>query len=59
MKKLTLSSTNKKWLGVCGGMGEAMGMDPTFLRLGFVLCMLCYGFGLGVYLVAWIVIPNE
>ena len=38
-KKLYLSQTDKKILGVCGGLGEYFGMDSTIIRLLWVfLC---------------------
>jgi len=36
MKRLYRSSEDRMIAGVCGGMGEAYGIDPTLLRLGLV-----------------------
>ena len=41
MKQLYKSNTNKKVAGVCGGIGEYLGIDPTIVRLGFVALSLC------------------
>ena len=49
MKQLYKSSTNKKVAGVCGGIGEYLGIDPTIVRLGFVALSLLAGGGLAVY----------
>jgi len=32
--------------GVCGGIAEYLEVDPTIVRLGFVLVGLCYGIGI-------------
>jgi len=40
VKKLYRSKKNRVLLGVLGGLGEYMGVDPTVLRLVFVLVML-------------------
>ena len=45
--------------GVCGGIGEYFGIDPTIVRLGFVLLSLMVGGGLLVYILAAIILPEE
>jgi phage shock protein C len=57
MKRLT-KSADKKICGVCGGVAEYFGWDPTWVRFGTVLLTLCYGSGLFAYIVAAIVMPN-
>ena len=59
MKQLYKSSTNKKIAGVCGGIGEYFGIDPTLVRLGFVALSLLAGGGLAVYIIAAIVMPER
>ena len=59
MKQLYKSSTNKKVAGVCGGIGEYFGIDPTMIRLGFVALSLLAGGGLAVYIVAAIIMPDR
>lgn len=57
-KPLYKSNKNKIIDGVCGGIGEYFGIDPTLVRLGFVgLCVLAGG-GLLAYIVALIIIPR-
>ena len=57
-KPLYKSNKNKIIDGVCGGIGEYFGIDPTLVRLGFVgLCILAGG-GVLAYIVALIIIPN-
>ncbi len=58
-KKLYLSRTNKKIAGVCGGFAEYLDMDPTLVRLIWVMTALFAGWGLLGYLIAWLVIPEE
>jgi len=45
--------------GVCGGLGRYLGIDPVLLRLAFVLLVFAGGAGILIYLIAWIVIPEE
>ncbi len=61
MKTLYLSQTNKKILGICGGIGETYDIDPTLIRL--MLVFLCVATAilpiLITYLVGWMVIPAK
>ena len=45
--------------GVCSGIAAYFGIDPTLVRLGFALLTIFGGAGVLLYLVAWIVIPEE
>ncbi|HAN10136.1 MAG TPA: PspC domain-containing protein [Clostridiales bacterium] len=59
-KKLTLSKTNVKIAGVCGGVAEYFGIDATLVRLGVILFTLAsIGTGIVFYLIAWAVMPRE
>ena len=57
-KKLYRSKTNTMLCGVCGGIGEYFNVDPTLIRLLFVI-FGCTGSGVLVYIIAAIVIPQE
>jgi phage shock protein C len=60
-KRLMRSSTNVKLAGVCGGIAEYLNVDPTLVRLVWVLLTLVPGFILGgilFYLLAWMIIPK-
>ncbi|MFA9464219.1 MAG: PspC domain-containing protein [Velocimicrobium sp.] len=57
-KKLYRSETNKMIAGVCGGIAEYIHIDPTILRLLFVLLGLT-GPGIVAYIIAAIIIPTE
>ena len=45
--------------GVCGGIGEFFNIDPTLVRLGWVLFSALGGSGILAYIVAMIIIPGE
>ena len=57
-KKLYKSNTNKIIDGVCGGIGEYFKIDPTLVRLAFVLLCIFAGGGLILYIVGLIIIPR-
>lgn len=59
MKKLYKSRTNRRVFGVCGGVGEYFGVDPTLVRLLFLALSVALGSGLMVYIIAAIVMPNQ
>ena len=53
-------SRDDRWLGgVCGGLGRASGMEAWIWRLVFVLFTLTFGFGVVIYLLLWIFVPDE
>jgi phage shock protein C len=58
-KRLTKSKTERKLFGVCGGLGEYFGIDPTLVRLAFVLLAVLHGIGLILYIVLAIIMPSE
>ena len=60
VKKLYRSVANR-WLGgVCGGLGEYLGMDPTVVRILYIIgTFLSMGFGLLLYIILWIIIPEK
>ena len=60
MKRLYRSSTDKKIAGVCGGLGEYLGVDPTVLRLALVIVCIATAIFPGIigYIIAWVIIPE-
>ena len=58
-KKLYRSRTERWLAGVCGGLGDYFGVDPTLVRVIFVILSLTFGSGFLIYLVLWLIIPNE
>jgi len=59
-KRLTRSTSNQMIAGVCAGLGEYLGIDPTIVRLLVVLAFFT-GFGgiALVYLIMALVIPEQ
>jgi phage shock protein C len=57
-KRLYRSRTSRQLGGVCGGLGEYFNIDPTLVRLAFVVLMLWGGAALPLYVVMWIIIPE-
>ncbi len=51
------SSRDKKLGGVCAGLAEYFDIDPTIVRVVWLLAFLCAGAGGLVYIVLWIVLP--
>lgn len=58
-RKLYRSRTDRKVAGVCGGLGEYFNVDPTLIRVLFVLAALPGGPGLVLYIVLALVMPEE
>ena len=58
-KKLTKSSNNRMLCGVCAGLAEYFSIDPTVVRLLWVILTFCGGSGILAYIIAAIIIPEE
>ena len=58
-KKLYKSNTNKMLEGVCGGIAEYFGVDPTIVRLAWVVFCALGGSGILAYIIAAIVMPGK
>lgn len=59
-KRIFRSMTNRKLCGVCGGLGEYLNLDPTVIRLLWVLlCIPTFSTAAIVYIVAAIIMPEE
>jgi phage shock protein PspC (stress-responsive transcriptional regulator) len=59
IKRLYKSSDDKMIGGVCAGIAEYFNVDPTLIRLVWLLLGLAGGTGFVAYLVAWIIIPEN
>lgn len=57
--KLVKSRTNKMLTGVCGGIGELLGIDPTIIRLIWAALSLAVGTGIILYIIAAVIIPED
>ena len=58
-KKLYKSNTNKVIDGVCGGIGEYFNIDPTLVRLAWVVFCALGGSGLLAYIIMALIIPRQ
>lgn len=57
-KRLTKSVNNKKLCAVCGGIAEYFSIDPTLVRLGWVLFCALGGSGILAYIIAAVIMPE-
>lgn len=57
-KKLCKSADNKMVSGVCGGIGEYFGIDPTVVRIGWVIFCALGGSGILAYIIAAVIMPE-
>ena len=58
-KRLYRSEHNKRIAGVCGGIAEYFNIDPTVIRLAWILLLFCAGGGVFAYIIAALVMPTE
>lgn len=59
VKKLYRSSSDKMIAGVCGGIAEYSDIDPVWIRLGFILLLFANGIGFLIYIISWLIIPQD
>ena len=57
--KRLMRSKDKKIAGVCAGLGDYFDIDPTIVRILFVVIFFAGGASLLAYLIMWIVMPQE
>lgn len=58
-RRLYRSKSNRMIAGVCAGVGDYFGVDPTIVRLVWALLSLAYGVGVLGYIVAAVIIPEQ
>src|SRR6187549_2918123 len=58
-EELRRSVTDRKVAGVAGGLGRHLNVDPTILRVLFVVLCFFGGAGFVAYGVAWLLVPEE
>ena len=58
-KKLRRSKSNRKLAGVCAGVAAYFNIGPTVIRVIYVLLTLAGAAGLLIYLIMWLLIPEE
>ena len=57
-KRLCRSRSNRTLAGVCAGIAEYYGWDPTLVRVGWIVLTLLGGSGILLYLIMWLVMPE-
>ncbi len=58
-QKRLIKSKNRILGGVCGGIAEYFGWDPTLVRVLWVLISLAWGTGIVLYIILWIIMPKK
>lgn len=58
-KRLYRSKDNRVIAGVAGGIAEYFNVDPTIIRLAFVILVFANGIGILAYFLAWLMIPEH
>lgn len=58
-KKLYRIEEGKMLAGVCGGIAEYFNLDPTLIRLAWVVFSVCGGSGVLAYIIAAIIMPTK
>ena len=57
-KKLYRSADSRILVGICGGLGEYLGVDPTAVRVAWILLCALGGSGFVAYVLAALLIPE-
>jgi len=57
-KRLFRDDENSVIAGVCGGIGNYLGIDPVLIRLAFILAVFVGGFGTVIYIILWAITPK-
>ena len=58
-KRLFRSRNDKMIVGICGGLGKYLDIDPIVIRIILIILLFTVGSGILIYLIAWILIPLE
>ena len=58
-RRLTRSTTDRRIAGVCGGLAKYLNIDPTVVRIIFLVARLCGSLGFWAYLIVWIAAPED
>lgn len=58
-KRLQRSRTEKMIGGVCGGLAEYFNVDPTIVRILWVIISLLGGAGILLYIILWVIMPLQ
>jgi len=58
-RKLYRSTSNRQLAGVCGCLAENCNLDPTLIRVLFVILAVLGGSGVILYIALWIIFPKQ
>lgn len=58
-RKFERSCSNRVIAGVCAGLGDYFNIDVALMRVLFVVSAICGGFGFWLYIILWVVVPEE
>ncbi|MCG8348791.1 MAG: PspC domain-containing protein [Chloroflexales bacterium] len=58
-KRITRSRNDRALAGVASGLATYLNIDPVLVRLGFLALSLVNGLGILLYVVLWVLLPNE
>lgn len=58
-KRLYRSTNDSKIFGVCGGLAEYFDIDPTLVRVGWIIFSLVYGSGILAYVICAFCMPKR
>lgn len=58
-KRLTRSTTDRRIAGVCGGLAKYLNVDPTVVRIAFLVALLFGSLGFWAYLIVWLAAPED
>ena len=58
-KKRLTRSDDKMIGGVCAGLAEYLDIDPTIVRIVWVVMVLFAGFGILLYVILWLIMPKQ
>ena len=58
-KRLMRSTTDRRIAGVCGGLAKYLNVDPTVVRIVFLLALLFGSLGFWAYLIIWLAAPED
>lgn len=59
VRRLYRSRTDRILGGVCGGLGEYLGIDSNLIRIVWILLSFVYGVAIIIYIIAWILLPEK
>lgn len=58
-KRLTRSTTDRRIAGVCVGLAKYLNVDPTVVRIVFLVALLFGSLGFWAYLIVWLAAPED